>query len=440
MAHLLRARPRPHPARQRLPPPGRQDPGVRLPRRPPAHPAHPRPRGRPGGHGGRPRPSASTWPSPRPSPSATTAGTARAATPARTRCRPTSTGGYDHAVWGADVVLAPLNLCAETLDGIRNHSWSPPGAGHARGRGGVVGRPHRLRLPRLRGRRVAAGIVTPGDAARRRSRSAAAAAAARQLGAFIDGDGRRRPRPPAGSAWRAADGRGARRLPAVQLRAHLPAPGVGGARPKRSSPCCRRWSSTTPTGPNLLPADRQGGLEAGSAEALRAAVTYVGGMTDRFACQQAVALLGWDPASSRAAASTRRPRELASRPMTACGRSRRSRRAGSVERGRDRQASVASATSTSLRPLRSPNFTLPSTRANSVSSPPRPTLLAGVEAGAALAHDDRAGGDGGAVEHLHAEALGVGVAAVAGGAAALGLRHLEPPSALGAIPVISTVV
>lgn len=35
-------------------------------------------------------------------------------------------GGYDHAVWGADVALAPLNLCAETLDGIRNHSWSRP--------------------------------------------------------------------------------------------------------------------------------------------------------------------------------------------------------------------------------------------------------------------------------------------------------------------------
>ena len=50
VAHLLRARPRPHPARQRLPPPGRQDAGVRLPRRPPAHAAHPRPRGGPGGH------------------------------------------------------------------------------------------------------------------------------------------------------------------------------------------------------------------------------------------------------------------------------------------------------------------------------------------------------------------------------------------------------
>lgn len=34
--------------------------------------------------------------------------------------------GYNHAIWGADVVLAPLNLCAETLDGIRHHSWSLP--------------------------------------------------------------------------------------------------------------------------------------------------------------------------------------------------------------------------------------------------------------------------------------------------------------------------
>lgn len=34
--------------------------------------------------------------------------------------------GYDHGPWGADVVLADLNLCVETLDGIRNHSWSRP--------------------------------------------------------------------------------------------------------------------------------------------------------------------------------------------------------------------------------------------------------------------------------------------------------------------------
>ena len=33
---------------------------------------------------------------------------------------------FDHGPWGADVVLQSLNLCAETLDGIRNHSWSRP--------------------------------------------------------------------------------------------------------------------------------------------------------------------------------------------------------------------------------------------------------------------------------------------------------------------------
>jgi dGTPase len=35
-------------------------------------------------------------------------------------------GGFDHAPWGADITLQPLNLCVETLDGIRNHSWSLP--------------------------------------------------------------------------------------------------------------------------------------------------------------------------------------------------------------------------------------------------------------------------------------------------------------------------
>ncbi|WP_425310855.1 HD domain-containing protein [Ammonicoccus fulvus] len=42
-------------------------------------------------------------------------------------------GGYDHGHWGANVVLAPLNLCAETLDGIRNHSWSRPAPGTVEG-------------------------------------------------------------------------------------------------------------------------------------------------------------------------------------------------------------------------------------------------------------------------------------------------------------------
>jgi len=34
--------------------------------------------------------------------------------------------GFDHAPYGADITLAGLNLCIETLDGIRNHSWKRP--------------------------------------------------------------------------------------------------------------------------------------------------------------------------------------------------------------------------------------------------------------------------------------------------------------------------
>ena len=48
--------------------------------------------------------------------------------------------------------------------------------------------------------------------------------------------------------------------------------------------------------PNLLPSvPSADGLAAGSHDALQAAVTYVAGMTDRFAFATAVAHLGWDP-------------------------------------------------------------------------------------------------------------------------------------------------
>src|SRR5262249_11465998 len=54
--------------------------------------------------------------------------------------------------------------------------------------------------------------------------------------------------------------------------------------------------------------------------------------------------------------------------------------------------------------------------------------VAGLKAGAALAHDDLAAGDDLAGEDLHAEALRVGVAAVAGGAEALLVCHYSSPS------------
>ena len=46
--------------------------------------------------------------------------------------------------------------------------------------------------------------------------------------------------------------------------------------------------------PHLLPTvDDLPVSDAGSEQALRNAVTYVGGMTDRFACRQAITLLGF---------------------------------------------------------------------------------------------------------------------------------------------------
>ena len=64
-----------------------------------------------------------------------------------------SPSGFDHAVWGADVTLTPLNLCARDARRDPQPLVVAAGTVHARGRGRELGRPHRLRLPRLRGRR-----------------------------------------------------------------------------------------------------------------------------------------------------------------------------------------------------------------------------------------------------------------------------------------------
>jgi dGTPase len=45
--------------------------------------------------------------------------------------------------------------------------------------------------------------------------------------------------------------------------------------------------------PRLLPPSRLRDLGSSTPEAFREAVTYVGGMTDRFACERGVELLAW---------------------------------------------------------------------------------------------------------------------------------------------------
>jgi dGTPase len=199
--------------------------------------------------------------------------------------------GYDHAVWGADVVLEPLNLCAETLDGIRNHSWSRPAP--ATPEGEVVSWADRIAyVCHDFEDAVSAGIATPEmlpavvveRAGRRRGQ---------QLGAFIDGIVE------VGTTTGAigmADGLAEALAAFRQFNyEHVYLRPASVAQAESVIAVLQALVEHYADRPNLLPADRQEGIEAGREEARRAAVTYVGGMTDRFACAQAVGLLGWDP-------------------------------------------------------------------------------------------------------------------------------------------------
>src|SRR5271165_6437193 len=94
-------------------------------------------------------------------------------------------GGFDHAPWGADVSVADLNLCVETLDGIRNHSWSRPAPSTPEGE--VVSWADRIAyVCHDFEDAVSAGIVTPAmlpDAVRKRCGETRA----HQLHSFIQG-------------------------------------------------------------------------------------------------------------------------------------------------------------------------------------------------------------------------------------------------------------
>jgi dGTPase len=198
-------------------------------------------------------------------------------------------GGYDHAVWGADVTLIPLNLCRETADGIRNHSWSRPAPMTPEGE--VVSWADRIAyVCHDFEDAVAAGIVStdmlPEVVARRCGVSRSS-----QLGTFVHAMvqaaaetgriGMTRPIAEALSAFRRFNYDHVYLRPASRAQADA------------VIQLLRALVEFYADRPNLLP--EQHHLDAGSTEALLAAVTYVAGMTDRFACRQAVAQLGWDP-------------------------------------------------------------------------------------------------------------------------------------------------
>jgi len=194
--------------------------------------------------------------------------------------------GYHHAIWGADVVLQPLNLCAETLDGVRHHSWSLPTPLTPEGE--VVSWSDRYAYCAHDVEdAIIAGIVSPDDLPRSvqlvlgRTRR-------EQLHALI------------GALVRVISTTGVIGLDEAHAEA------LSDLRAFNYSRIYTRPASMEQSDaviavlralvdhfgehPELLPAKPAAGQDP-----VRAAVSYVAGMTDRFAFDTAVTLLGWKP-------------------------------------------------------------------------------------------------------------------------------------------------
>jgi dGTPase len=203
-------------------------------------------------------------------------------------------GGFDHAPWGAHVSLVPLNLCTQTIDGIANHSWSRPAP--ATPEGEVVSWADRVAYVCHDWEdAVLTGIVSPHQlpfivrdlCGERRSAQLAAfihglvAATLRSGQVGMDEDAAE-----ALSAFRSCN------YERIYLRDASVRQGEAVVRVLRA--LVEHFADR----PHLIAETSGGGgadVVAGSEAAVHAAVTYVAGMTDRFAFRQAVALLGWDP-------------------------------------------------------------------------------------------------------------------------------------------------
>ena len=193
-------------------------------------------------------------------------------------------GGYDHAVWGADVALAPLNLCSETLDGIRNHSWSRPAPSTPEGE--VVSWADRIAYVCHDFEDAEhAGVVGAADLPLL-VRERCGTTRREQLAALINGllsatsrTGRvsmDEPMAEALAAFRSFNYEDIYLRPASVEQAG------------RVIDMLRALVDHITSNPRCLPDD----ADMSGADATRiAAVGYVGGMTDRFACRSAVRLL-----------------------------------------------------------------------------------------------------------------------------------------------------
>jgi len=197
-------------------------------------------------------------------------------------------GGFDHAPWGADVSLASLNLCVETLDGIANHSWSRPSPSTPEGE--VVSWADRIGYVCHDFEDAAIdGIVTPDelpDVVRERCGTTRGA----QLGAFIDA---------VVATTLAAGLVGMDDVHAAALadfrafnyeRIYLRDASV--AQGEAVVSVLRALVEHFAKHPDEVP-DRGAAAAATDTDPTFAAVRYVAGMTDRFAFRTAVRVLGW---------------------------------------------------------------------------------------------------------------------------------------------------
>lgn len=206
----------------------------------------------------------------------------------------TASGTYDHAVYGADVTLAELNLCAETLDGVRNHSWRRPAP--ATPEGEVVSWADRIAyVCHDFADACRAGIVSPSDLPAEVA-DVVGAEQRRQVGGFIHavfeaidrtGEvGMVEPHAGALAAFREFNFERIYLRPAALEQA------------ERAIALLRGLVELFTDAPRRLPWVARGDVDpppAGSQEAAELAVRYVSGTTDRFALGLGVELLGWRP-------------------------------------------------------------------------------------------------------------------------------------------------
>ncbi len=206
-------------------------------------------------------------------------------------------GGFDHAPWGAWVSLAPLNLCAETVDGIANHSWSRPAPSTPEGE--VVSWADRIAYVCHDWEDAVLSGIVAAHQLPLAVRSLCGERRSGQLGAFINGVVSASLRSgQVGMEEEVAEALAAFRTcnyERIYLRDASLRQGDAVISVLRA--LVEHFSDR----PHLVSDDAPGSrkssdVTAGSEGAVRAAVTYVAGMTDRFAFRQAVARLGWDPA------------------------------------------------------------------------------------------------------------------------------------------------